>query len=88
MLMLPYRAVEAVPVDDATRWGLARAVARAAEVTVRGQSFEQDMLPRRRFTWDDWWTAAAGKTGALLALPVEGARADDGPRRAAGELRA
>lgn len=73
MLMLPYRAVEAVPVDDATRWGLARAVARAAEVTVRGQSFEQDMLPRRRFTWDDWWTAAAGKTGALLALPVEGA---------------
>lgn len=73
MLMLPFRAIEAVPVDDGTRWALSRATARAAERTVRGQSFEQDMLPHRRMSWDDWWTAAVGKTGALLALPVEGA---------------
>ncbi len=73
LLMLPFLAVDAVPADGDVRWGLARAIARRAEATVRGQSLELDLLGGRRTDWETWLRATEGKTGALLALPVEGA---------------
>lgn len=73
LLMLPYRALEQLDTSDAIRWRLSRALARTAEATVRGQSYEMDLLGSSRFGWDDWTLAAAGKTGAMLALPIEGA---------------
>jgi len=73
LLMLPFRALEQLEATDQTRWRLSRAIARSAEAAVRGQSFEMDLLGGGRFSWDDWTRAASGKTGALLALPVEGA---------------
>lgn len=73
LLMLPFRALEHLDTTDEIRWRLSKAVARAAEAAVRGQSLEMDLLANGRFGWDDWSTAARGKTGALLGLPVEGA---------------
>ncbi|MEQ1570796.1 MAG: polyprenyl synthetase family protein [Myxococcota bacterium] len=73
LLTLPYLAVRGVEGNDALRWRLAEAIATAAEATVRGQSLELDLLPRRKLGWHDWTAAARGKSGALLALPVHGA---------------
>jgi geranylgeranyl pyrophosphate synthase len=73
LLMLPFLALDAVDADGEVKWGLARAVAKRAEATVRGQSLELDLLGGRRFDWETWLRATEGKTGALLALPVEGA---------------
>lgn len=81
LLMLPFLALEAVGAQEGrgfgpaeeVRWLLARALARRAEATVRGQSLELDLLAGRRVDWDTWLRATEGKTGALLALPVEGA---------------
>lgn len=73
LLMLPYRAIEDLAVPDAVKWRLSRAVARAAEATVRGQATEMDLLASRRLDAASWEAAALGKTGALLGLPVEGA---------------
>lgn len=73
LLMLPYRALEALDCDDAVRWRLSRALARAAERTARGQAAELDLVPHRRLDWRAWTDASAGKSGALLGLPVEGA---------------
>ena len=73
LLMLPILALDGVETDGETRWHLARAVARRAEATVRGQSLELDLLGGRRTDWESWLRATEGKTGALLALPVEGA---------------
>ncbi len=73
LLMLPFLAIEAVPAEGEVRWLLSRAVARRAEATVRGQSLELDLLSGRRTDWETWLRATEGKTGALLALPVEGA---------------
>lgn len=73
LLMLPFLALDAVEAEGEVRWLLARAVARRAEATVRGQSLELDLLGGRRTDWETWQRATEGKTGALLALPVEGA---------------
>jgi geranylgeranyl diphosphate synthase, type I len=73
MLMLPYTAVGRLDAPGAVRWQLCEAVARRAEETVRGQASELDLLPSRSFRWEQWERAARGKSGALLALPVEGA---------------
>ena len=72
-LMLPYRALEHLDTSDAQRWYLSRALARAAEEVVRGQSFEMTLLPTERLDWDDYARATTGKTAALFGLPVEGA---------------
>lgn len=73
LLMLPFLAVERLRCDDGMRWRLARAVAWAAEETARGQSLELDLLRERQLDPASWSRAAEGKSGALLALPVEGA---------------
>lgn len=73
LLMLPFLALDGVAAAGETRWGLSRAIARRAEATVRGQSLELDLLGGRRTDPETWLRATEGKTGALLALPVEGA---------------
>jgi len=73
LLMLPYLAVDHVPVDDGVRYQLCRAVARRAEQTVRGQSLEMGLLQSGLWAWEDYAEAARGKTSALMALPVHGA---------------
>lgn len=73
LLMLPYVAVEHVPVEDATKWHLARAVAMRAEETVRGQSMEMALLSSGQWDWEAYAEAARGKTSALMTLPIHGA---------------
>ena len=73
LLMLPFIALEHLPVDGAMRWELSRAIARRSEQTVRGQSLEMCLLHSGRWDWDSYAEAATGKTSALMALPVHGA---------------
>jgi geranylgeranyl pyrophosphate synthase len=73
MLMLPFIALESLDCDDGLRWKLANAIARHAERTARSQALELDLLENRRFDAASWNEAAEGKSGPLLALPVEGA---------------
>jgi geranylgeranyl diphosphate synthase type I len=73
MLMLPFIALEHASIADALRWQLARAIARRAEDTVRGQSLEMTLLSSCRWSWDCYVEAAVGKTSAMFALPVHGA---------------
>ena len=73
LLMLPWTAVSEVPTDEATRWRLAKVAAMRAEETVRGQGWDLDLLHADRVEILDWQNAARGKSGALLALPVQGA---------------
>jgi len=71
LLMLPYLAVAEVP--GHLQGGLCRALAHHAIRTVRGQMAELDLLPEERLGWRDYTEAIAGKTGALIGLPVCGA---------------
>lgn len=73
MLTLPYLALRALKAPDAVKWRLSEATARRAEQTVRGQAVELDLLSHGKLRWHEWAGAARGKSGALLALPVEGA---------------
>lgn len=73
MLMLPFVGIDEIETDDAIRWRLSRAVARRASEAVRGQSLEMDLLDGLHRDWPTFLRAVHGKTGQLLALPVEGA---------------
>jgi len=73
MLMLPWAAVEHLSCPDATRWQVSRAIGARARACVAGQALELELARRGRADWDGWYDAARGKTGELLALPVEGA---------------
>jgi geranylgeranyl pyrophosphate synthase len=71
MLMLPYLALARLP--SALAAELTAALASAAVATVRGQMAELDLLGHERLDWASYRSAIAGKTGALVALPVRGA---------------
>lgn len=73
MLMLPFRALDLLPMDPEVRWQLAGSLAEQAELTVRGQAEELDLLPSGRLDWEAYVAAVEGKTAGLIALPVEGA---------------
>ena len=73
MLMLPTLAVRDLDTPDATRWALARAIAERSAATVRGQSQEMALLDHEQLGWEPYLRAVQGKTGQLLALPIEGA---------------
>lgn len=73
MLMLPTLAIHELDVPDAIKWQMSHAVAQRSATTVRGQSQEMDFLKSRRFDWNNYLRATEGKTGQLLALPMEGA---------------
>lgn len=71
MLMLPYLALSEV--SHERRAALCAALADHAIATVRGQVAELDLLPEERLDWASYVGAAAGKTGAMFALPIVGA---------------
>jgi geranylgeranyl diphosphate synthase type I len=73
LLMLPWLAICELPTPDSVRMSLVAATARRAAETVRGQGRDLDLLPSERLERLDWEGSARGKSGALLALPVEGA---------------
>jgi geranylgeranyl diphosphate synthase type I len=73
MLMMPFLCLERLNTDNGTRWLLSRLLARAAAETVRGQSAEMDLLPRRRLAVSDYISVIEGKTAALFGMPVQGA---------------
>lgn len=73
MLMLPTLALGGLDCEHATRWRLAEAIARRSSQTVHGQSREMELLQRGQLDWRSYLDACEGKTGQLLALPVEGA---------------
>ena len=73
MLMLPTLAVANLEILAAQKWQLAERIAQRSAATVHGQCLEMDLLNQERLDWSSYLTATAGKTGQLLALPVEGA---------------
>lgn len=73
LLMLPTLALDELEAEPATRWLLAKALARFAADTVRGQSLEMTLLNSRRLGWSDYLRAVQGKTSGFFALPIYGA---------------
>jgi len=71
LLMLPLLLLEEL--SSPLRGELAFALARAATDVVRGQSNEMGLRASHRLDWESYLSAARGKTGALLALPLYGA---------------
>jgi geranylgeranyl pyrophosphate synthase len=58
---------------DATRWQIGRAITHRAMACVRGQALELELARTGQYDWTSWSQAALGKTGELLALPIQGA---------------
>lgn len=73
MIVAPYLAIAELQVNDALRWQIASATARASARCARGQAMELALPTQERPGWVDWTWAAEGKSGTLLGLPVEGA---------------
>lgn len=73
LLMLPWQAIDRLDASEEVRYRLVRATASRAEQTVRGQARDGELLAAERLGNSDWEHAARGKSGAILALPVEGA---------------
>lgn len=71
LLMLPYRA--AAGVSGGACAPLCSLLADYAIATVCGQAAELDLLPAGKMDWASYLDAAAGKTGAMFALPIAGA---------------
>jgi len=73
MLMLPFLALRSLQPSE--RGILSSVLAAYSVETVRGQIAELDLLPNEQLDWESYLSAAAGKTGALFALPVVGVAA-------------
>jgi geranylgeranyl diphosphate synthase type I len=73
LLMMPILHLQEVETSDEIRWALAFAIARRAAATVRGQAQEMALVASERLDWKAYLQAVEGKTGHLLALPIEGA---------------
>lgn len=71
MLMLPYLALRDMPAIK--QGALAMLIAEYATKTVRGQVNELSLKDGGRYSTREFLAACAGKTGALLSLPVVGA---------------
>lgn len=73
MLMLPASAIQRLECADSVRWRLMAAVARRAQATALFQARELELRRHGTLDFEEWLRVAAGKTGELFALPVEGA---------------
>lgn len=73
LVALPTLALGAIPVSAELRWALAELLARAISDAARGQALELSLRPERLLDWGPYLHAVGGKSGALFALPVEGA---------------
>jgi geranylgeranyl diphosphate synthase, type I len=83
LLMLPFLALAETPPQVQSE--LCRGLADHAVRTVRGQIAELDLLASGALDWDAYLEAIAGKTGALVGLPVYGAGILAGRSRARAE---
>jgi len=72
-IALGYLAIGEIPVSDALRWRITRAVSLAARRVVEGQAAELQLLAAEPLAWDTYAACVEGKTAALFSLPLEGA---------------
>ncbi|MFT5586703.1 MAG: geranylgeranyl pyrophosphate synthase [Cognaticolwellia sp.] len=73
MLMLPFMALGRQSCTPEQHVALSQALANRAVLCVKGQALDLDLTKRTTWSMDDWHEAAIGKSGQLLALPIEGA---------------
>lgn len=71
MLMLPTLVLGGLPVEH--RWPMAELLHSGAVACVRGQALELSLPTLAHPSRQDWDAAVRGKSGELLALPVQGA---------------
>ena len=87
LLMLPFAAVDRLASPDAMKWKLTQALVRRTQAAAKGQALELRIRRSLASTWAEWRHAYEGKTGELLALPIEGAALLGGlPTQAARKL--
>ncbi|MBM4375852.1 MAG: polyprenyl synthetase family protein [Deltaproteobacteria bacterium] len=72
LLMLPYLAVAELDCEPAVKARLMTVLARSAVDCVRGQVYELQLKSLEEVPWQRYLRAVRGKTGALLAMAVEG----------------
>ncbi len=72
-ILAAYDALSLCADDDGTRWRLCGAVTRAGRACTAGQCLEMRLAADALFDFESYARAARGKTGALVALPAEGA---------------
>lgn len=73
MLMLPFMALGRQSCTPDQHVALSQALANRAVLCVKGQALDLDLPTRKVWSMEDWLSAAIGKSGQLLALPIEGA---------------
>ena len=71
-LMMVNHVIDQVVSEEAVKWYLSRALTRRASATVAGQVRDLQLGPDSDWTWEAYRKAVEGKTGHLIALPVEG----------------
>ena len=72
LLMLPYLVVTELPVEPSLKASLTRVLAQSAVACVRGQVSELQLKSLEFVPWPRYLEAVRGKTGALLAMAIEG----------------
>jgi geranylgeranyl pyrophosphate synthase len=72
-ILAAYDALALCAEDDGMRWRLCGAVTRAGRACAAGQCLEMRLGADALFDFKTYARAARGKTGALVALPAEGA---------------
>jgi len=72
LLMLPYLALSELSCDGVVKARLMRVLAQSAIDCVRGQVFELQLKSLEEVPWTRYLEAVRGKTGALLAMAIEG----------------
>ena len=73
MLMLPFMALGHQRCTPEQHVALSQALAKRAVLCVKGQAMDLDLPKQESWSMEDWLSAAIGKSGQLLALPIEGA---------------
>jgi geranylgeranyl diphosphate synthase type I len=72
MLMLPTQAIDQMDCAGDSKWLLAKVLSTRACATVKGQVADLAFTPETGWNWESYIQMVRGKTGQLLALPVEG----------------
>lgn len=73
LLMAATQAIDFVDCSPERKWYLSRCLSRRSCATVGGQVLDLSLSPESEWSWDAYLRVVTGKTGHLLALPVEGA---------------
>ncbi len=73
LLMLPFLALGRQSCTPEQHVALSQALASRAVLCVKGQALDLSLPNQASWSMEDWLSAAIGKSGQLLALPIEGA---------------